>query len=1351
MKHKQYRREIQTVTITIIVSILSMLIMTMILFEKNNVQEISQKQNILFETPIQALTDSGVAVQQSNLYAYVNTDIKTPEHSGTYRSTYGVGEEIVCVVQFTKTILETENVKMVIRFGTGEYKTLEPTINGSKIEFSYRIQEGDAGILKILQLSGRVIDSDNLGIRITLQQSQDVNNITAETNGPKCTGTSITQIDENTYEMIAKYNKQIYKQEEKTLKEINDTQFGKVLLAYNGKKYDGKGKISNTEAKWEEGEYILKWTYEVAEGDYGQLFLYVDQVYDIATNMQKAIEKDSTYTARMGEYTPAITEVNISSEGHNEYEEALYLNKGDSIQINVTCNSPVNIGKNINNIRLYFRDNKTGDRKNTSKIKAEKVEENKIKITYTVQDELDNCVFESIEFVEGAIEDKVGHPSRPDGRNYSQKRMLIDITSPVVEQLIINNPGIYKASEEISYQVLFSEEVENGEITTRASSSNSETKYTNDSQGWSQIKDAHYTIKNEDNGKLISKIKEGAFQDKAGNPVVLKEIECDNLYADTTSPEIRVTAHDSKTETNEEIIQYDFTLTDNSEEWDIGGIANNSFTREDIEVTNGILEDYTKDDRENIKSIFVRPKNDGKIIVNVEKEKIFDIAGNGNKVTALCNNILSDRTSPQVSSIEKSPNNWTNGDVTIIVNATDSATGIAGYSFNDGEYEKSNIKTISSNISPYTIKIKDNVGNEKTETIEITNIDKEPPTVTLSVEGENIQISADDGSGSGIASCKINGTDIPLTNGEYTYRATENARYTVIATDRAGNVTSKEVNITEVDKEAPQIVDVKMSTKEWTNQNINIKVYATDEGSGIKDYSFDNGTTWQEQDNTNIDNNGLITIKVRDYKNNISTRSILIENIDKDKPELKVTRQENKLQIEVKDEKSGIDKCKINGIEVQLNNGNCTYTAEENGEVTIVVTDKAGNETSEKVNISEIDNDAPQITNIELTPSGWTNQNVNIKIHATDEGSGIKGYSFDNGATWQEQDNITVENNQSLTIKVKDYKENEVTQTISIENIDKEKPELKVLQDKNVLTIEAKDEKSGIAKCEINGTQIELNDGKYTYTAEQNGEVIIKVTDIAGNEATETKTISQAKESIITFTQNGGNYILEKNQKINLEETITITNDEIVKVEYAWTKSKEEPQENEWVESEEKEKLTLRKEVSEEGEYYLHIRTTSKWGNTVKRTSNAYSIENKKTIEIDPSLEIINEQDKNYIILKKETTKEELLSKIQGNNCRVEIKNADNTEKTKERVSTGDIITSPELSDVQYTIIVKGDVDGNGNIDIMDMFQINKHRLEKAELNTIQLLAGDVNKDQKVDINDIFRINKYRRGTIKTF
>ena len=222
-------------------------------------------------------------------------------------------------------------------------------------------------------------------------------------------------------------------------------------------------------------------------------------------------------------------------------------------------------------------------------------------------------------------------------------------------------------------------------------------------------------------------------------------------------------------------------------------------------------------------------------------------------------------------------------------------------------------------------------------------------------------------------------------------------------------------------------------------------------------------------------------------------------------------------------------------------------------------------------------------------------------------------------------------------------------------------------------------------------------------------------------------------------------------QKLNLEETITITNDEIVKVEYAWTKSKEEPQENEWVESEEKEKLTLRKEVSEEGEYYLHIRTTSKWGNTVKRTSNAYSIENKKTIEIDPSLEIINEQDKNYIILKKETTKEELLSKIQGNNCRVEIKNADNTEKTKERVSTGDIITSPELSDVQYTIIVKGDVDGNGNIDIMDMFQINKHRLEKAELNTIQLLAGDVNKDQKVDINDIFRINKYRRGTIKTF
>ncbi len=65
-------------------------------------------------------------------------------------------------------------------------------------------------------------------------------------------------------------------------------------------------------------------------------------------------------------------------------------------------------------------------------------------------------------------------------------------------------------------------------------------------------------------------------------------------------------------------------------------------------------------------------------------------------------------------------------------------------------------------------------------------------------------------------------------------------------------------------------------------------------------------------------------------------------------------------------------------------------------------------------------------------------------------------------------------------------------------------------------------------------------------------------------------------------------------------------------------------------------------------------------------------------------------------------------------------------------------------STTQYTIIITGDTNEDGEANFQDILQINKHRLEKEKLEGANLKAGDVNQDEKTDFQDILQINKYR-------
>ena len=68
----------------------------------------------------------------------------------------------------------------------------------------------------------------------------------------------------------------------------------------------------------------------------------------------------------------------------------------------------------------------------------------------------------------------------------------------------------------------------------------------------------------------------------------------------------------------------------------------------------------------------------------------------------------------------------------------------------------------------------------------------------------------------------------------------------------------------------------------------------------------------------------------------------------------------------------------------------------------------------------------------------------------------------------------------------------------------------------------------------------------------------------------------------------------------------------------------------------------------------------------------------------------------------------------------------------------------------EFVLVVKGDVNGDGDANFNDILQVNKHRLNKLKLTGAFSFAGDVNKDNTLDFKDILQINKFRLKKIDT-
>ena len=155
---------------------------------------------------------------------------------------------------------------------------------------------------------------------------------------------------------------------------------------------------------------------------------------------------------------------------------------------------------------------------------------------------------------------------------------------------------------------------------------------------------------------------------------------------------------------------------------------------------------------------------------------------------------------------------------------------------------------------------------------------------------------------------------------------------------------------------------------------------------------------------------------------------------------------------------------------------------------------------------------APQVEIQISAPEGWQGEEAEITILAEDTAqSGIRFEKIEARAgksgNWEdvtEEKTLTVTDNCTVYVRVTDSKGGSYEENRDIQCFDREKPTLAASMTDGVLSIQAKDQKSGIAKIYVNGNEYtELEDGALTIRLQENNRDLQKITiqaeDKAGN------------------------------------------------------------------------------------------------------------------------------------------------------------------------------------------------------------------------------------------------------------
>lgn len=470
----------------------------------------------------------------------------------------------------------------------------------------------------------------------------------------------------------------------------------------------------------------------------------------------------------------------------------------------------------------------------------------------------------------------------------------------------------------------------------------------------------------------------------------------------------------------------------------------------------------------------------------------------GNEQIATSASFLLDNT-PPTAVITYDPSTRTANEVTARISFDEVATIL--------EPASGSTEMIFTDNGEFTFEFVDVAGNSATATAIVDWMDDSLPSaqvirtpnswtnedveITLSVEGspprQLTNIEAPPGSELIRLITKEHGeiTALPIegaTVTEAVYRLTDNGVITYTITDLETGITNTEERVTVdyIDRILP-IGELIYSHTAWTNQDVIVTLQAHDDRTNV---------TVVGESTYRFTSNGSHTFQFRDEAGNVAEKTAVVDFIDKEVPNAVVTFDHATWTTANVTASIAFDN-ETELVQILNNNGNSTYTFEENGQVTIQYKDIAGNVGQTTIIVDWIDRVAPT-GYLTYSTTEWTNEDVTVTLHAQDN-SGESVIFIVEGNEGGNQHTFTA--NGEFTFEVMDRAGNRSSFTAVVQRIDRTPPQAEVFYSTTTPTNAAVQ----VTISPDKQVTVLNNEGRTFYNFTDNGQFTFMIVDRAGN------------------------------------------------------------------------------------------------------------------------------------------------------------------------------------------------------------------------------------------------------------
>lgn len=516
--------------------------------------------------------------------------------------------------------------------------------------------------------------------------------------------------------------------------------------------------------------------------------------------------------------------------------------------------------------------------------------------------------------------------------------------------------------------------------------------------------------------------------------------------------------------------------------------------------------------------------------------------------------------------------------------------------------------------------------------------------------------------------------------------------------DKAENLLYKSIKVDYIDNNAKILAsDITYNITKLTNTDVEatLNPYIIDT-NGNKDV---NVITTSDGGNKHIfTENGQFTFKYKDAldKNNLEVKEhkASVNWIDKKVPVAEITYSTTQ-----KTNQEVIATINFDKENVTVVGGN-THTFTENGDFTFEFIDKAGNRGTATASVDWIDKTLPVAT-ITYSTTQLTNQDVIATISFDKENVTVAG---GNTHTFTE--------NGVYTFEYTTEQGNTATAVANVSWIDKKVPVATITYSKTELT-----NQDVIAIISFDENNVSITGGNgHRFT--ENGDFTFEFTDLAGNKGTIKASVNWIDKTAptveIRYSTNQATNGTVVATLVNESEEIMITNNNGSK-EYTFTENGEFT-------------FEFEDKAGNKGTAKAKVDWIVKEEEKFVFTSDVYKIEGVYISKIRAG---ISRTGMKQIPC---TTVKEFKENITTNQKVVFIDKDGNEVNDEAIVTTG--MTLKVGNKMQYTLIVTGDIDGNGKISVNDYANMKLHFIKKKELTGINLKAADVNYDNDLTMSD---------------